>query len=91
MATQMVRIGKRAHDTLRELAELEHEPMSEILARAIEEYRRKRFFDDLDASFARLASAGGHPDGEDQCGGTLMDGLDDDEVWDESGAATHRG
>jgi hypothetical protein len=64
------------------------ESMQEILAKALEEYQRKQFFERLDASFASLKSEPSawqeELDEREAFSGTLSDGLDD-EVWTEDG------
>jgi predicted transcriptional regulator len=54
MGTTTVRISEQTRATLRELAEKLGEPMHAVLERAVEAYRRERFFADVDAAYARL-------------------------------------
>lgn len=82
MAGTMVRISETARTNLRALATQSHETMQEVLERAIEEYRRKRFFDELDAAYEALRRDPNEWQGVlderaawDQ---TLMDGLEDE-------------
>lgn len=49
-----VRISEPCHKALKELADLTGEPMQAILAKAIEEYRRRRFLERANAAFAKL-------------------------------------
>ena len=49
-----VRISDASHRTLRELSEREHVSMQTVVERAIEDYRRRRFLESLNQSFARL-------------------------------------
>lgn len=49
-----VRINESAHRALRELAEREHAPLQTVLERAIESYRRDRFLDAVNATYAAL-------------------------------------
>ena len=49
-----IRISAHAKATLRELAEREGKPMQAVLDQAIEQYRRDKFFRDLNDSYARL-------------------------------------
>lgn len=51
-----VRISASTHQTLRELAEREHSPLQTILERAIENYRRDRFLDAVNTTYAALRS-----------------------------------
>lgn len=50
----MVRVRKREHEILRELAEVTGESMSDLLGRAVEELRRKHFLSGLADDFAGL-------------------------------------
>ena len=54
MASVTLRISKGAHKILREISESTGEPMSSILDKAIEEYRRKRFLEMANEAFANL-------------------------------------
>jgi hypothetical protein len=80
METLTVRISRSAHAILRALSEEVDEPMTEILDKAIQEYRRNRFLEGLNADFAALRA---NPDawaGEQEERAawdvTLADGLD---------------
>jgi predicted transcriptional regulator len=54
MATTTVRIPQPAHETLKVLAREAGEPMSAVLVQAIEQYRRKRFLEQMNVGFAAL-------------------------------------
>jgi predicted transcriptional regulator len=54
MAGATVRISEETHQTLRELAARTGQPMQAIVDQAIEDYRRRRFFDELNRAFAAL-------------------------------------
>ncbi len=54
MASQLVRIDEVGHRTLRELRRQTGETSPVILRKALEEYRRKRFFDAVDKGYAAL-------------------------------------
>jgi predicted transcriptional regulator len=54
MPAATVRISSAAHRALSELAENEKVPMQTVLDRAIENYRRNRFLDAVNAQFAAL-------------------------------------
>jgi hypothetical protein len=56
MATLTVRITKTSHDTLKQLADRSGRPMQDLLDEAVEELRRKQFFEELNAAYARLKS-----------------------------------
>ena len=57
MSTQMVRIRKDDHKVLQELAEQTGESTSDVLAKALDEYRRKHFLKGLADDFASLRSS----------------------------------
>ena len=52
MSTQMVRIRKKDHGVLKELAASTGESMSDILAKALDQYRRTYFLEGLADDFA---------------------------------------
>ena len=52
--TVMVRVSRSAHAVLRSLASETDESMTEVLDRAIESYRRARFFEGLHDDYAAL-------------------------------------
>lgn len=54
MVSTTIRISGRAHEELREIASRSGEPMTAILDKAIEEYWRRQFLEDVNASFAAL-------------------------------------
>lgn len=54
MAGATVRVTEETRETLRELASRTGEPMQAILQRAVEDYRRRWFFDELNRAFAAL-------------------------------------
>lgn len=89
-----VRISERARQTLRELAARTGEPMQAVLDRAIEDYRRRRFFEEVNAAYVALRN-----DPEAWAGelaerrlleATLSEDLDDEE-WSEDGVPVVKG
>src|SRR5712664_1452419 len=50
----MVRVNKSSHRLLRQLSKAMGESMQDVLAKALEEYERKQFFEQLNASFTSL-------------------------------------
>jgi hypothetical protein len=81
--TRTVRIAEATHATLAKLAEREARSMGEVLAAAVEAYRRERFFDEADAQLAALRAdpvAWAEEEAERALWDTtLMDGLEDEE------------
>ncbi len=78
-----IRIDENSRETLRELARNEGATMQLVLQRAIENYRRQRFFDETNAAYASLKSdpAAWREELEERTlwEQTLGDGQDDDE------------
>ena len=54
MVSLTVRIGEESYKALREIAARSGESMQVVLAKAIEEYRRKSFLENANAAFANL-------------------------------------
>jgi len=54
MSTTTVRIAEETHQILRALAEESGQPMSEVLAEAIEMLRRRRLLEQSNAAYAVL-------------------------------------
>lgn len=53
MTTVTVRISKKTHDMLRQIAGHENQPMQAVMEVALEGYRRRRLLDDANAAYAR--------------------------------------
>jgi hypothetical protein len=89
MSTSTVRLNESSHRILREMAEQSGKTMREILEKALEAYRRRLFFENLNAGYAALKAdpkAWAAMEEERKAWeATLMDGLDPDENWDENG------
>lgn len=56
MPATTVRVDEPTHDTLRELSEQYGEKMSSLLAQAVQDLRRKKFMEAVNAEFAALRS-----------------------------------
>jgi predicted transcriptional regulator len=54
MSTSNVRISAEGREVLREIARKESRPMSAVLEKAIETYRRQKFLEEANASYAAL-------------------------------------
>lgn len=54
MVSTTVRVSKETREALRELAEQSGEPMHRVLAKAVEAYRRQRFWEQTNAAYAAL-------------------------------------
>ncbi len=83
-----VRISETAHNNLRELAIQNGEPMQTVLDKAIEQYRRQRFWEEMDTAYAAIQRDPEALAAEKKefalFESTLMDGLDPNEVWTEN-------
>jgi predicted transcriptional regulator len=52
--TTTVRISKDVYNEVKSLAKSENQNMQRILEQAVKEYKKKKFFEDLNTSFAKL-------------------------------------
>ncbi len=86
MSDAMVRVSEHTRETLREIAQAQHESMQAVLEKAVEEYRRQRYMESLNAFYADLRKDPEAWEAEKAeralWDKTLMDGLPDDEIWD---------
>ncbi len=89
MSAPTVRISEASHRILKELAEQTGQTMMDVLDKALDAYRRKLFFEQLNAGYAELqadpAAWSEHLAERKLWDATLMDGLDPDERWTEEG------
>src|SRR5215469_15855166 len=89
MSVSTIPISEAAHQMLQELAEQTGQPMQEVVEKALDAYRRKLFFDQMNAGYAELRADpeawAEHLAERKQWDSTLMDGLDPDEQWTEDG------
>jgi predicted transcriptional regulator len=89
MAMPTVQISDASHRLLQELAEKTGQTMTEVLDKALDAYRRKVFFEQLNAGYAALRAdpeAWAEHEAERKLwDATLMDGLEPDEHWTEDG------
>ncbi len=89
MSAATVPISDASHQILKELAEKTGEPMLQLLDKALVAYRRKVFFEQLDAGYAELRAdpkEWAEVEAERKVwDATLMDGLDPKERWTEDG------
>jgi hypothetical protein len=89
MSDPMVRISEASHRLLEKLAEQTGQTMTDVLDKALDAYRRKLFFDRLNAGYAELRADpeawAEHLAERKQWDTTLMDGLDPDERCTEDG------
>src|SRR5687768_16343156 len=89
MSAPTVRISEASHQLLKELAGQTGQTMMDVLDKALDAYRRKLFFEQLNAGYAELRADpkawAEHLSERKQWDATLMDGLDQDERWTEDG------
>lgn len=89
MSAPTVRITEESHQILKNLADQTGQTMMEVLDKALDAYRRKLFFEELDAGYAELRADpkawAEHIAERKQWDATLMDGQAPDERWTEDG------
>jgi len=89
MSAPTVRISEASHQILKGLAEQTGQTMMDVLEKALDTYRRKLFFEQLNAGYAELRADpeawAEHLAERKLWDATLMDGLDSDEHWMEDG------
>jgi predicted transcriptional regulator len=89
MSAPTVRISEASHQLLKELADQTGQTMMDVLDKALDAYRRKQFFDQLNAGYAELRAdpqaLADHLAEQQLWDATLMDGLDPDEHWTDDG------
>ena len=89
MSAPTIRISEASHQPLKELAEQTGQTMMDVLDKAVDAYRRKLFFEQLNAGYAELRADpkawAEHLAERKLWDATLMDGLDPDEQWTEDG------
>jgi hypothetical protein len=92
MSAPTVPISEASHRILKELAEQTGQSMLDVLDKALDAYRRKLFFEQMNAGYADLRADpeawAEHLAERKQWDATLMDGLDPDEHWTEDGRCT---
>lgn len=49
-----VRISEQTHSRLREMAAQSGEPMQAVLDKALEQYRRQKFWEEIDTAYAAI-------------------------------------
>jgi hypothetical protein len=89
MSTPTVHIGEASHQLLKALADQTGQTMMDVLDKALDAYRRKLFFEQMNAGYAELRADpeawAEHMAERKLWDATLMDGLDPDERWTNDG------
>jgi hypothetical protein len=89
MSMQTVPISEASHKLLKELAEQTGQTTMDVLDKALDAYRRKLFFEQMNAGYAELRADpqawAEHLAERKLWDATLMDGLDQDEHWTDDG------
>jgi hypothetical protein len=89
MSNSTICISEESHILLRKLAEHTGQTMTDVLAKALDTYRRQVFFEQLNAGYAELRADpkawAEHLAERDDWDATLMDGVNQDECWTEDG------
>ena len=85
MSSATVRISEKGRKNLKELAKQEHKRMPEVLDELLEAERRRRFFEGVNAAYEALRQdpvAWEEELAERKLWDvTLMDGLEEEEIW----------
>jgi hypothetical protein len=89
MSAPTVRISEASHQLLTQLAKQTGQTTMDVLDKALDAYRRKLFFEQLNAGYAELRADpeawAEHLAERKLWDATLMDGLETDERWTEDG------
>jgi hypothetical protein len=89
MSATIIAISEAAHQILQDIAEQTGQSLTDIVDKALDAYRRKLFFEQLNAGYAALRAdpKAWTEELEERTlwDATLMDGLDPDERWTEDG------
>ena len=89
MSAPTVTISEASHQILKELADHTGQTMSDVLASALDVYRRKIFLDQVNVGYAELRADpkawAEHLVEREEWDATLLDGLDPDERWTDDG------
>ncbi len=90
MSAPTVPISEASYQLLKQLAEQTGQTTTELLDKALDAYRRKLFFEQLNAGYAKLRADpqawAEHLAERKLWDATLMDGLEPDEHWTEDGS-----
>lgn len=89
MSTPTIPVSETAHQILQELAEQTGQSMTDVLDKALDAYRRKLFFEQLNAGYAALRADpqawAEELEERKLWDATLLDGLDPNERWTNDG------
>jgi hypothetical protein len=89
MSAPTVRITEASHQLLKKLADETGQTMMEVLNKALDAYRRKLFFEQMNTGYAELQADpeawAEHLAERRLWDATLMDGLDPHERWTDDG------
>ena len=92
MSHTRMRISRHTRSILREMAAQTGETVQALLEKAVEAYQRQRFYDDLDAAYARLRNDpeawAAEREERAEWDSVLMDGIPHDERWGSVSDAT---
>jgi predicted CopG family antitoxin len=54
--TTTIRVSREVYNDVKALAQTQHENIQDVIEHAITEYKKKKFFDNLNAAYVRLHS-----------------------------------
>lgn len=81
--TTTIRVSREVYNDAKTLAQNQHENIQEIIEHAITEYKKKKFFDSLNAAYEKLQSDPAAWEEEqkerEEWDMTLSDGLENDD------------
>ncbi len=84
MISTTLRVPEETHRLLKAMAQESGEPMTKVLAKALETYRRQRFWDQVNAGYAAIwanpKSAAALKEERAAWEATLSDGLGEDDA-----------
>lgn len=82
--TTTIRITKELYYAIKTLSSQHHSSMQAVLEEAVEQYKRQKFFEEMNSAFARLKADEKVWKEElserDEWSGLLLDGVEKDEV-----------
>jgi hypothetical protein len=52
--TTTIRVSRDVYDAIKSLAQQQHGKIQDVIEQAVKEYKKKKFFEDLNAGYTRL-------------------------------------
>lgn len=80
--TTTIRVSREVYNTIKSLAQQQNENIQDIIENAVKEYKKKKFFENLNSAYAKLKtdSKGWEEEAEEreEWDAVLSDGLEND-------------